>query len=86
MPEPLRNLERLLLEANPEGPGTSHAVNWLGDVQGLRILDIGGGRGALSIWLSSRGSFPVCCDVNPRRLISGQAEAENMLLRTPDFV
>ncbi|HMC37660.1 MAG TPA: class I SAM-dependent methyltransferase, partial [Actinomycetota bacterium] len=59
------------------------AVQVLGDVSGLDVLDLGCGTGYFSGWLARRGARPVGVDVTPAQLATARAMQERFSLRFP---
>lgn len=52
-------------EPTPTAPWHEMAKRHLGDVRGLRVLEIGCGRGAFARWLAEQGADVVAADFSP---------------------
>jgi SAM-dependent methyltransferase len=57
-------------------PENRHVVRWLGDVSGLRLLDLGCGCGEAAVYFAKRGAVVTACDVSPGMLdLTGRVAA-----------
>jgi SAM-dependent methyltransferase len=57
-------------------PENRHVVRWLGDVRGLKILDLGCGCGEAAVYFAKRGAVVTACDVSPGMLaLAGRVAA-----------
>jgi len=64
-------LERLRALENIEDPDTLATLNFLGDLSGLRCLEVGGGAGSIARWLAGRvgpSGRVLATDTDPRFL------------------
>lgn len=66
----------------PEG-WTEDEVGWLGDVEGLDVLEVGCGAAQGSRWVAANGGRPVAVDLSPGMLEAARAQAAATGIEVP---
>lgn len=74
----LSEIRDYLFDSPFEGGGMREAFQWLGSMEGLRILDAGCGHGAFSIHAAVEGGLPAALDVQMDRLAFARARSAGM--------
>jgi ubiquinone/menaquinone biosynthesis C-methylase UbiE len=82
--KPLKRHDRLsgirayLFDSPFEGKGMRSAFHWLCELEGLKVLDIGCGHGAVEIHAVSEGASASALNVNMERLRFAAEQSEGM--------
>jgi len=79
-PVSLSGIKAYLFDSPFEGKGMSRAFGWLGELDGLSVLDAGCGHGAFTVYAVSRGAGAVGLDVQMAGLVFAAAQSTGMKL------
>jgi SAM-dependent methyltransferase len=71
-------IKAYLFDSPFEGGGMREAFQWLGSLEGLRILDAGCGHGAFSVYAAGEGALPAALDVQMERLAFARDQSAGM--------
>jgi len=73
---PLEHIDVRAAFEHPTAVENRFVTDRLGDLRGLRLLDVGAGLGEASVYFALKGASVTACDVSPAMLATAKALAE----------